>query len=362
MKRLLSLWCAAGLLLVGGTVRAAEAGPPIDVVIALDVSGSMERLIDSAKIKLWDIVNDLAKVKPAPSLRVGLYSYGHSTYDPKAGWVRKEIDLTNDLDAVYQKLFALTINGGEEYVARVCRDAVRDQKWSEDPKALKVIFVCGNEPASQDPTLKIKDVAEMALGKGIIINPIFCGPLTDPDHRDWKELAGYAKGQFASIDPDKGTVVISTPVDKELDALNRRLNGTYVVYGGKKGDELLKNQQAQDGNALNLGYAVNASRVLCKSGCLYRNDSWDLVDRCKNDPKFELKLVPVEELSEEMKKMTPEQRTAHVKDMSAQRDALQCQIANVGAIRQLYVQEELKRNPSASDKAFDEAIKRALRR
>ena len=41
----------------------------------------MNGLIDSAKNKLWDIVNELAKAKPTPNLRVALYSYGHTTYD-----------------------------------------------------------------------------------------------------------------------------------------------------------------------------------------------------------------------------------------------------------------------------------------
>jgi len=51
----------------------AEKGKPVDVVLALDTSNSMDGLIDSAKRKLWAIVNDLAKIEPAPTLRVALY-------------------------------------------------------------------------------------------------------------------------------------------------------------------------------------------------------------------------------------------------------------------------------------------------
>src|SRR5215510_4821742 len=45
---------------------AKRAAKPqnIDVALCLDVSNSMDGLIDSAKNKLWDIVNELAKVKP----------------------------------------------------------------------------------------------------------------------------------------------------------------------------------------------------------------------------------------------------------------------------------------------------------
>src|SRR3990170_4553532 len=89
-----------------GAARAeakAKPAPVIDLVLCLDVSSSMNDLIDSAKVKLWDLVNELAAVKPTPRLRVGLYSYGHRDYDAKKGWVRKEVDLTGDLDAVYRK-------------------------------------------------------------------------------------------------------------------------------------------------------------------------------------------------------------------------------------------------------------------
>jgi hypothetical protein len=152
-----------------------EEAKTIDVVLCLDTSNSMDGLIASAKTKLWAIVNDLVKVKPTPNLRVALYSYGNDNYPRDNGWVRKEVDLTTDLDKISEKLFALTTRGGTEYVARVCRDALDQQKWSEDKDALKLIFVCGNEPASQDPQVPLKDVAEKAAAKGVIINPIYAG-------------------------------------------------------------------------------------------------------------------------------------------------------------------------------------------
>ena len=139
------------------TKRVAKDPAPakakdVDLVLCLDVSNSMDGLIDSAKIKLWDVVNELAKIKPTPNLRVGLYSYGHTQYPRESGWVRKDLDLTTDLDEVYAKLNALKTNGGEEYVARVSKAALSGQTWSKDSGALKLIFVCGNEPANQDRT------------------------------------------------------------------------------------------------------------------------------------------------------------------------------------------------------------------
>jgi hypothetical protein len=362
--RKLAALLAAALLVAPALATAAPkpAAPQhIDVVLCLDTSNSMDGLINAAKMKLWDIVNDLAKIKPAPTLRVGLYSYGNTGYNAKDGWVRKELDLTVDLDMVYQKLNALTTNGGQEYVARVSRDAIDQQKWSEDPQALKLIFVAGNEPASQDPTVKMDQVSTLAKDRGIIINPIYCGGADDKDGTSWRQLAALAGGRFANIDQNGGAVAIATPHDKELAELSTRLNTTMVVYGGEKAKEAQLNQVAQDANALKQGIAAAAARSQTKGGGLYCTSDWDLVDRCKRDANFDITKVPEDQLSDEMKKMKPEERVAHVKKKMAERDALQKQIDDLGNKRQAYIAEELKKNKSAGDKAFDASIRATIR-
>ena len=67
--------CAMLSLAWTGSVQATKIAmpevqkQPVDLVIALDVSGSMSGLIDSAKQRLWDIVNELAQANPRPDLR-----------------------------------------------------------------------------------------------------------------------------------------------------------------------------------------------------------------------------------------------------------------------------------------------------
>ncbi len=248
------------LLILIPCCRPADARQPagpkvVQVALCLDTSSSMDGLIDSAKRKLWDVVNDLAKAKPTPDLRVALYSYGNNAYDPKTGWVRQEIDLTADLDRVADSLFALratTVRGGDEYVARVCREAVERLRWSDDARALKVIFVCGNESAEQDPQVKLKAVAEAAVRKGIILNTIYCGSPQDQEALAWREFARLGEGRFAAIDQDRGIVTIATQHDKELTELGGKLNNTYC-FAGRDGKALADNQRKQDENALKAG-------------------------------------------------------------------------------------------------------------
>ena len=365
-QRGLFAWLAVAALGLGIATMPAGAdacGPVpkknIDLAICLDVSNSMDGLIASAKAKLWDIVNELAKIRPMPNLRVALFSYGNDGYDAKIGWIRKDLDFTTDLDALYQKLFALTTRGGTEYVTRVCRDAVEQLDWSKDKNALKIIFVCGNEPASQDPVVKLKEAADKAKAKGIFINPIYCGNPNDADARDWKEFAALCGGRFASINQDK-YASIATPMDKELAELSAKVGKTYVCYGWM-GQEKARNQVAQDRNSVTAGLGVAAERAVSKANGIYHCEDWDLVDRVKSDPKFDIRKVPEKELPEAMRKMTPDQRVAHVKKLTAEREALQKQILTLSNQRTAYINEELRRNPNAADRAFNTAVRGALR-
>jgi hypothetical protein len=370
MKRLaslLTLAVAGAALLAGPAPRAAADGPKpapaaknIDIAICLDISGSMNGLIDSARARLWDIVNELARVKPTPNLRVALYSYGTPRYPRENGWIQKDLDLTTDLDALYEKLFALKIDGGTELVTRVCLYATEQLKWSADKDALKIIFVCGNEPATQDRVVSLKEAADKAKARGIIINPIFCGR---PQHRDaasWVEFARLSGGRFTSIDQRRGTVAITAPQDQKLIELGARLNSTYVAYG-KDGKARALNQLRQDANAFKGGKGAAAARSSSKATPLYRADSWDLVDRVKNDAKFDVTKLADADLPEAMRKMTPEQRVTHVKEMTAKRLALQKQINELTAERNAYVARELKRQQGKAGQALDAAIRETLR-
>jgi hypothetical protein len=358
---------AAALALAAPPAGAAEpvAGKPkdIDLVLCLDVSNSMDGLIDSAKLKLWDVVNELAKVKPTPNLRVGLYSYGHTQYPREAGWVRKDLDLTTDLDEVYAKLNALKTNGGEEYVARVSKAALAEQKWSDRAGALKLVFVCGNEPATQDRAVNLSEVAGLAKEKGAIVNTIYCGSLSKPESAGWREFADQCGGKFAHIDQAKArrALAIATPYDKEIGELGGKLNSTYVAFGAK-GKEGEAKQAAQDRVAERTAAGAAADRALSKAGELYRNSTWDLVDRMKEDPKFDLKQVKEEDLPDEMKKLKPEERLEYLKKKSAERDEIKKKIADLSTKRQRHIDEEAKKQPKTDgEKALDEALKGIIR-
>ena len=137
------------------TVATDGARRDVDLVIALDVSSSMDGLIESAKQRLWDITNELAQARPVPALRVAILSYGRPSYGEQSGYVRVDLPFTADLDAVNATLFAFQTDGGDEYVARAIQTSLDKLQWSQHPDALQVVFVAGNESAEQDPQLTL---------------------------------------------------------------------------------------------------------------------------------------------------------------------------------------------------------------
>ncbi len=338
-------------------------GSAIDVVLCLDVSNSMDQLILSAKAKLWDIVNDLARVRPAPALRVALYSYGHDGYARDAGWVRKEIDLTTDLDEINRKLNGLATRGGTELVTRVARDALVQQAWTTHPKALRLLFVCGNEPANQDTQTQMAEIAAAAKRQSVRLNCIYCGGADDADGRSWRELAGLAGGSFQCISQGAGISTPATPFDPRISELGGSLNGTYCAYGDKKLREAkVVNQGVQDSNASSLGGGVAASRAVVKAGSLYNNADWDLVDKLKADPAFEVGKLPEDQLSEDLKKLPADQRQGHLKELLAKRNKLQAEIADLNQQRQKFLADWQKKQGSAADKGFGVAMREVLKK
>jgi hypothetical protein len=272
------------------------------------------------------------------------------------------VDLTTDLDEVYAKLNALKTRGGTEFVARVTQTALADLKWSGDGKALKLIFVCGNESAAQDKQVPLATVAKLAKEKDVIVNTIYCGPANNPEAGGWKEFAELGGGRYGNIDQNKSAAqqVVATPFDKELATLSGKLNETYFFYG-KDAKEKQLNQLAQDANAAKAAPGAAAARAATKAGALYRNET-DLLDRMKADKEFDLTKVAEADLPEELKKLKPEEREGYLKKKAAEREAVQKQIQALAVKRSKFIEDELKKKPkNEAEKAFDESLRATLR-
>ena len=352
-----------GPLLVTSAVSANEQqaveSRDVDLVIALDVSGSMSGLIESAKQRLWDVVNELGRAQPQPNLRIAILTYGNPDYGSNNGYVKIDLPFTSNLDAVNQTLFSFGTNGGDEYVARVVSKAVHELAWSQKSDALRILFVAGNEEASQDPQIQVAIAAQAAANAGIVVNTIYCGAENDAISTGWREVAALTNGLYASIDQNSAAVAnIATPMDTELAKLNQSLNKTYIAYGAD-GDEYLDNQLKQDANAASMSPSAVASRVATKASNLYDSASWDIVDAVeagKAIEDFETSNLPAE-----MQTMNKKEREEFVEELTVERKVLQDQIGKLDRDRRAYIADEKSKQADADTNGLDEAMQNGLR-
>src|SRR5688572_31096060 len=150
------------------------AGKKVQVAVLLDVSNSMDGLIEQAKAQLWNMVSVLGKATcndVTPSVEIALYEYGRPSNDVQAGYVKQINSFTSDLDEVSRNLFRLTTNGGSEYCGHVMYTSLTKLDWDSNPDNYKVIFIAGNEDFLQGDISWTRACTE-AMKKGVTINTI----------------------------------------------------------------------------------------------------------------------------------------------------------------------------------------------
>jgi hypothetical protein len=338
----------------------APAKQTIMLALLLDTSNSMDGLIDQAKSQLWKIVNELAGARcddsSRPNIKIALYEYGNSGLPSTLGYIRQVSALTSDLDLISEKLFALRTNGGDEYCGQVIKTSLNELEWSTSGADLKMIFIAGNEPFTQGE-VPYRVACSLAKEKDVVVNTIFCGPYSEGVATDWKNGAILAGGSYMSIEQDRKTVYVATPYDDKIDALNNKLNDTYVYYGST-GASKKRVQMEQDKNAETYGASNKAERAVSKSSGLYNNSTWDLVDASRNDSKA-IEDAKESELPKEMKGMNTQQRKDYVASKSTERASIQKEIQDLNAKRQQYI--DANTTAAEKDAMLDAALMRSIK-
>ncbi len=346
----------------GGAAKKRAQPRDVDLALCLDTSGSMEGLINGARDKLWKVVAELGRARPAPRLRVALLTYGGPDH-ASTGHVIVRQDFTEDLDTLSETLFALRTKGGTEYVGRVLHYALRDLSWSDSSLsdsggALRIVFVAGNESADQDQERPFRKVVAEAVKREVRVNAIYCGGADDEIAAGWREVAALGKGKFAAIDHNHGTIEVATPFDKELAELSRQLNGTYLFYGADRKAKKSR-QEEVDKSASKAGAGIAAERAAAKAGALYRKRD-DLVDDAR-EKGFDLGRIAEKDLPDELKKLDPEARKAHLDKKAKERTALQTKIKELSAKRAAHIQKEMQTRGLDDSKALDRVLRDTIR-
>lgn len=117
-------------------------------------------------------------------------------------------------------------------------------------------------------------------------------------------------------------------------------------------------QAAQDKNAEQAHASAGAARAVAKASGLYRNERWDLVDARKAG---KLDGIKGEALPEKWRKLGKKELNAALDRLEKEREALRREILALSKQRDAFVAAEKKKKGLSEDKAFDHAVKRAIR-
>ncbi|MDG1298297.1 MAG: VWA domain-containing protein [Saprospiraceae bacterium] len=334
--------------------------PKIQLALLLDVSNSMDGLIDQAKAQLWKIVNELADMEqngnPA-DIELSLYTFGDDRLLVKDGYIKQWNAFSSDLDLISQNLFALTTSGGEEYCGWTLADAVDDLNWTGRASDLQIIVIAGNESFAQG-TKNYIESCKRSNQNNIIVNTIFCGHCPDGKSLFWEDAAIRGQGKYMCIDQDQQIEYIATPYDSLINDQNNKLNDTYIGYGaiGSKRKEM---QLVQDDEASSFSSSNMTERVLSKSSRAYSNASWDILDLYNEDKEAVLKLED-KHLPEGLKGKSKKEKIDYLERLREERENIQRSIGSLSKDRTVFI-EQYRLENSTTENSLDAVMLSLIR-
>ncbi len=352
--------CLAAIIAFQKTASSKNSQPPapaaakskqskIQAAILLDVSNSMDGLIDQAKAQLWNMVSVMGKATCdgiTPQIEIALYEYGRPANGPENGYVKQISLFSTDLDQLSQKLFGLTTNGGDEYCGHVIYNSLNELNWDTAPGSYKVIFIAGNEDFLQGDIAFTK-ACEKAKQKGVTVNTIYCGSKMQGIREHWNLGGECGNGSYTNIDENAKLEDIPTPYDSMLFVLNEKLNGTYVAYGYAGAAASVQQRQMDEAN-MSLNKSAGLKRIAVKGRKeLYKNYSWDLVDAVAYD-SLAVDKMEKDELPDSLKNKSREEIKRIIAAKNTERTNIQNQIGELNSKREAYITAAKAKQSAAS--------------
>lgn len=186
----------------GGGKHGLGLNNDIQIVLALDASGSMDFLFKEVSESMERMVTTLCRSRvggrPA-SVNVGIMAYGAARSNG-APW--KLSPFTTRTDTLRRELSRVACDGSNECCGAAIAYAVNEFKWNMRPntRALKVLIIAGNEDFYQGAIDARSAIAEMR-DAGIILNVIHCGAPT-AECEQWKEAARLGGGVYMELNDE----------------------------------------------------------------------------------------------------------------------------------------------------------------
>ena len=315
----------------------------IEVVFVLDTTGSMSGLIQAAKEKIWSIATTMASAQSAPEIKMGLVAYR----DRGDTYVTKVVDLSSDLDSMYATLMDYQAGGGgdgPESVNQALYDAVHKMSWSQDQDTYKVVFLVGDAPPHMDyqDDVKYPITVKVAQAKGILINSIQCGANSHTTSK-WQQIAQLGGGKYFRVDQSGSAVAVTTPFDKKIADLSKKIEDTRLYFGNKEEKIIQRKKHAATDKLHALSSVAALARRaefnISESGKTNMYGESELVGGVSSG-RVDLSILDADELPESMQDMSLDEQKILIGKKAEKRKELDREIREVSRQRRVYLKKK----------------------
>jgi hypothetical protein len=294
---------------------------------------------------------------------MGLVAYR----DRGDAYVTRVVDLDRDLDSMYAKLMDFSADGGgdgPEAVNEALDAAINRISWSQDQSTYRVVFLVGDAPPHMDyqDDVKYGEVVAAAVAKGIVVNTIQCGSLSDTV-APWQHIAALGRGRYFTVEQAGSAIAIETPFDARIATLAAELDGTRLYYGSAeqraamaaKVDATTRlNEEASVAARARRG-AFNVS----SAGEANLLGERELVDDVASG-RVAIDAIAPAQLPASVAAVAPEARAELLAQTAQKREDLKRQIADLASQRDEYIEAQVDADGGAGA-SLDQQIYEAVR-
>lgn len=243
----------------------------LELAFCIDLSGSTNGLINDVRDQVWQIINHLHSLSPAPDVRIAFVGFSRPSFGKANAYTKVLTDFTDDPEKAVCQLYRLrpSIEKGDQFVAQAILTSVRDLSWSVAGNSQKFLFVIGNGMASTDDGSHVRAV-QSARQRGIIVNTLYvtAGGNLSKELPGWRAIAETGGGYQSEISVLKSDTTLYWPVTASgLKRVNEDFNSSYRWTEEKSSCKA--GQHSCDSAAWLAGPQVFAQRLYYKSTRAY---------------------------------------------------------------------------------------------
>lgn len=174
----------------------------LDIVFAIDATGSMADEIDKLKTSMRAVADQIARLPSRPDLCFGLVAYR----DRGDEFFVRGADLTDDVGAFQQQLAQLRAGGGGDYpeaMNEALHTAIHRIGWRGEGTARIVILLADAPPQLGYGGPQYHDDARGALARGIKVFGVGASGLDRQGEVVMRQLAQFTGGRFVFLTYDR---------------------------------------------------------------------------------------------------------------------------------------------------------------